>query len=80
MKIDAAPTTLLREGSGEEGDATQMRARFEKMIRAAQDEICDAISERRMGSRFTRTRGRDRAVAVGSRACCKMGTCSKRLA
>lgn len=44
VKIDAAPTTLLREGSGEEGDATQMRARFEKMIRAAQNEICDAIT------------------------------------
>ena len=45
VKIDHAPTTLLREGAGEAGDDSNMRARFEKMIRAAQDEICNAISE-----------------------------------
>ena len=45
VKIDQAPTTLLREGAAEMGDDTQMRARFEKMIRKAQDDICAAISE-----------------------------------
>jgi coproporphyrinogen III oxidase len=45
VKIDQAPTTLLRDGAGEEGDDSAMRSRFEKMIRAAQDEICNAISE-----------------------------------
>ncbi len=45
VKIDAAPTTLLRDGSGEAGDDSAMRAKFEQMIRKAQDEICDAISK-----------------------------------
>lgn len=40
--IDQAPVSLLREGI----DAPDgIRARFEKVIRAAQDSICDAISE-----------------------------------
>ena len=39
VKIDAAPTTLLRDGSGEAGDDSAMRAKFEQMIRKAQDEI-----------------------------------------
>ena len=43
ISIDEAPLTLLREGG--EDDADSMRARFEKMIRAAQDEICGAIEE-----------------------------------
>merc|ERR1719390_439540 len=45
VKIDAAPTTLLRDGSGGAGDDSAMRAKFEQMIRKAQDEICDAISK-----------------------------------
>ena len=43
VALDEAPLTLLREGG--EDDASSMRARFEKMIRAAQDEIVSAIEE-----------------------------------
>ena len=43
VALDEAPLTLLREGG--EDDANSMRARFEKMIRAAQNEICSAIEE-----------------------------------
>ena len=43
ISIDEAPLTLLREGG--EDDADSMRARFEKMIRAAQDEIVAAVEE-----------------------------------
>jgi len=43
ISIDEAPLTLLREGG--EDDADSMRAKFEKMIRAAQNEICAAIEE-----------------------------------
>ena len=43
ISIDEAPLTLLREGG--EDDADSMRARFEKMIRAAQDEIVSAVEE-----------------------------------
>eukprot|EP00976_Prorocentrum_cordatum_P009996 200214-Prorocentrum_minimum.AAC.2 len=38
---DKAPTTLLRDDVPDDS----MRAKFEKMIRAAQDEICGAIEE-----------------------------------
>ena len=41
VALDEAPLTLLREGG--EDDANSMRARFEKMIHAAQGEICSAI-------------------------------------
>lgn len=43
ITIDEAPLTLLRE-TGDE-DKNSMRARFEKMIRAAQDEIVSAVEE-----------------------------------
>lgn len=43
VALDEAPLTLLREGG--EDDANSMRAKFEKMIRAAQNEIVGAIEE-----------------------------------
>ena len=43
VALDEAPLTLLREGGGD--DAGSMRAKFEKMIRAAQNEICSAVEE-----------------------------------
>jgi len=43
VALDEAPLTLLREGG--ENDSKSMRAKFEKMIRKAQNEICAAIQE-----------------------------------
>ena len=43
VALDEAPLTLLRPGG--EGDANEMRAKFEKMVRQAQNEICKAVEE-----------------------------------
>ena len=77
ISIDEAPLTLLREGG--EDDADSMRARFEKMIRAAQDEICGAIEELD-GQKFQEDAWTRPAAAAVSRASFRMATCSRRLA
>ena len=43
VALDEAPLTLLRPGG--EGDANEMRAKFEKMVRQAQNDICKAVEE-----------------------------------
>ena len=43
VALDEAPLTLLRPGG--EGDANEMRAEFEKMVRQAQNDICKAVEE-----------------------------------
>ena len=43
VALDEAPLTLLRAGGAD--DTASMRAKFEKMIRSAQNEICAAIEE-----------------------------------
>ena len=43
VALEEAPLTLLRPGG--EGDSNEMRAKFEKMVREAQNDICKAIED-----------------------------------
>lgn len=43
VALDEAPLTLIRPGG--DFDGTEMRAKFERMVREAQNEICSAIEE-----------------------------------